>query len=176
MLWPKSTTKDYIRAEHKLHSISKIFISQVIIPKVAFFLLFFSLLYSAGTQHGNLHPAGWPILFCRPTQEPVLATANTGKHRERFRTTQTNREGGTDRTSPKRIRTSRQTDGQACWQTERRQTDGNYVGGRCQSNAVQWDFLFYRGTTSQARSIGLIAVTSCDDSLRGLTPLDISDS
>ena len=24
-------------------------------------------LYSAGTQHGNLHPAGWPTSFCRPT-------------------------------------------------------------------------------------------------------------
>ena len=36
-------------------------------------------LYSAGTQHGKMHPAGWPILFCRPTQEPELATANTGK-------------------------------------------------------------------------------------------------
>ena len=33
----------------------------------------------------NLHPAGWPILFCRPTQEPVLATGNTGKNQERFR-------------------------------------------------------------------------------------------
>ena len=41
-------------------------------------------LYSASTQHGNLHPAGWPTLFCWPTQEPVLATANTGKTRERF--------------------------------------------------------------------------------------------
>ena len=36
------------------------------------------------TQHRNLHPAGWPILFCGPTQEPVLATANTGKNLERF--------------------------------------------------------------------------------------------
>ena len=36
-------------------------------------------LYSAGTQHGNLHPAGLHILFCWPTKEPVLATANTGK-------------------------------------------------------------------------------------------------
>ena len=33
---------------------------------------------------GNLHPAGCPILFCGPTQEPVLATANTGKTREKF--------------------------------------------------------------------------------------------
>ena len=28
---------------------------------------------------GDLHQAGWPILFCGPTQEPVLATANAGK-------------------------------------------------------------------------------------------------
>ena len=45
---------------------------------------FGTYLYSAGTQHGNLHSAGWPILFCGPTQEPVLATANAGKTRERF--------------------------------------------------------------------------------------------
>ena len=37
-----------------------------------------------GTQHGNLHPIGWPISFCGPTQELVLATANTGKNWERF--------------------------------------------------------------------------------------------
>ena len=45
---------------------------------------FWSLLYSAGTQHGNLHPAGWPILFWGPTQKLVLPTANTGKSQERF--------------------------------------------------------------------------------------------
>ena len=32
---------DYIRAEHKLHPISKLFISQVIIPQVMFFLSLF---------------------------------------------------------------------------------------------------------------------------------------
>ena len=37
-----------------------------------------------GTQHGNLHPTGWLILFCGPTLEPVLATANTGKNPEKF--------------------------------------------------------------------------------------------
>ena len=41
-------------------------------------------LFAASPKHGNLHPAGWPILLCGPTQEPVLATANTGKTRERF--------------------------------------------------------------------------------------------
>ena len=37
---------------------------------------FLAYLYSAGTQHGTLHPAGWPILFCGPTQEQ--------KYREMF--------------------------------------------------------------------------------------------
>ena len=84
VLWAQSTTKDYIRAEHKLHSVSHLFISQVMIPQVFFFFFFLAYLYSAGTQHGNLHQAGWPILFCGPTQEPVLATANTGKTQKRF--------------------------------------------------------------------------------------------
>ena len=83
MLWAQWTTKDYIMAEDKLHSISKLFISQVMIPQVML-LLFLSYLYSAGAQHGGLHPAGWPILFCEPTEEPVLATANTGKAQESF--------------------------------------------------------------------------------------------
>ena len=26
-----------------------------------------------GTQHGNLHLAGWLILFCGPTQEPCVS-------------------------------------------------------------------------------------------------------
>ena len=34
-----------------------------------FHVFFGAYLYSAGTQHGNLHPAGWLILFCGPTQE-----------------------------------------------------------------------------------------------------------
>ena len=46
---------------------------------VCLFVCFLAYLYSAGTQHGNLHPAGLPILFCRPTKEPMSATANTGK-------------------------------------------------------------------------------------------------
>ena len=41
--------------------------------------VYWAYLYSAGTQHGNLHTAGWTILFCGPTREPVLATANRGK-------------------------------------------------------------------------------------------------
>ena len=43
------------------------------------FFFFLAYFYSVSTQHGNLHPTGWPILFCGPTQEPVLATTNTGK-------------------------------------------------------------------------------------------------
>ena len=57
-----------------------LFISQVITPQVKFF----SLLIFRGHSTRNVHPAGRPILFCRPTQEPVLATANAGKNRERF--------------------------------------------------------------------------------------------
>ena len=49
--------------------------------KSCFFLAY---LYSVDTQHGNPHQAGWPISFCGPTQQPVLATANTIKTRERF--------------------------------------------------------------------------------------------
>ena len=41
-------------------------------------------LYSAGTQHGNLPPAGWPILFCGPTQEPCVSHSQYRKNRERF--------------------------------------------------------------------------------------------
>ena len=33
--------------------------------------VFLAYLYTAGTQHGNLHPAGWPTLFCGPTKEPT---------------------------------------------------------------------------------------------------------
>ena len=125
VLWAQSTTKDYIKAEHKLHSTSKLFISQVIIPQVILvsslvgalssvsheglhqgwtqtsfylkvshftshyttshaFILFLAYLYTTGTQHGNLHPARWPSLFCGLTQESVLATANTEKTWERF--------------------------------------------------------------------------------------------
>ena len=89
MLWAQSTIKDYIRAEHKLLSVSQLIISQVMIPQVMLlfcccccFLL--TYLYSSGTQHGNLHPGGWPSLFCGPTQEPELAAANTGKTSDGF--------------------------------------------------------------------------------------------
>ena len=74
--------KDYIRAEHKLHFISESFISQVIIPQVMFFFLVY--LYSAGTQHGNLHPARRPILFCGPTQDQCNSHSQHRRNRARF--------------------------------------------------------------------------------------------
>ena len=48
-----------------------------------FLLYFLAYFYSVGTQH-NLYPTRWTISFCGPTQEPVLATANTGKNLEVF--------------------------------------------------------------------------------------------
>ena len=36
MIWAQSTTKNNIGVEHKLHSISKLVISRVIIPQVTF--------------------------------------------------------------------------------------------------------------------------------------------
>ena len=41
VLWTQSATKDYIRAEHKLHSISKLFISRVIFTTSHGFLSLF---------------------------------------------------------------------------------------------------------------------------------------
>ena len=74
MLWAQSTTKDYIRAEHKLHSISKLFISQVILPQVMFFEpIYIPRALNMGTciQQGNLfYSAGLHRNY-------VLATANT---------------------------------------------------------------------------------------------------
>ena len=40
LLLAQSTTKDYIRAENKLQSLSKLFILQVIMPQVCLFFLF----------------------------------------------------------------------------------------------------------------------------------------
>ena len=69
---------------HKSHTITQILstISEGKTRKTVTY--FWAYLYSASTQHGNLHPAELPILFCWPTQEPMLATANTGKTREGF--------------------------------------------------------------------------------------------
>ena len=60
-LLAQSTTKDYIRDEHKLHSVSKLFTSQAVIPQVMFIIIIIIIiiiiltyLNSAGIQHGNL--------------------------------------------------------------------------------------------------------------------------
>ena len=45
---------------------------------------FGAYLYSADTQHGNLPPAGWPILLCGPTQETYVSHSQHRKNRERF--------------------------------------------------------------------------------------------
>ena len=55
-------------------STSKLHVSRDITPQSCFLS---PSLYSARTQHGNLHPAKWPTLFCWSTKEPVLAAANT---------------------------------------------------------------------------------------------------
>ena len=55
VLLAQSTTKDYIRVEHILHTISKLFISQVILLQVMFDCLFFSLFIFRG--HSTREPA-----------------------------------------------------------------------------------------------------------------------
>ena len=87
MLWAQSTTKDYIRAENKLlviqstsHYTTSLFFSKYNSNSVHNFgtqtqkitnTCFGAYLHCVGTQHRNLHPAGWSVLFCRPTQEPA---------------------------------------------------------------------------------------------------------
>ena len=45
---------------------------------------FKTYLYSVGTLHGNLPLAGWPIWFCRPTQEPCVSHSQHRKLRKGF--------------------------------------------------------------------------------------------
>ena len=45
---------------------------------------FWAYLYSAGTQHRNLPLAGWPFLFCGPTQEPCFSHSQHRKNWEKF--------------------------------------------------------------------------------------------
>ena len=92
VLSAQSTTKEYIRAEQKLHPITKLFISQVIVLQVMFFSLYVFRGHSQQEPASGSHlflfcrptqePA--PILFCGPTQEAVSATSNTRKNWERF--------------------------------------------------------------------------------------------
>ena len=78
--WAQSTTKDFIKAGHKFHSISELFISQVIIPQVIFFQpIYIPRALNPGTclRQGDLfYSAGLH-------KNHVLATANTG-NRETF--------------------------------------------------------------------------------------------
>ena len=71
MLWAQLTKKDYIRVEHKLHTISKSFISQAILPQVMFFepiYILWALNMGTCIQKGDLfYSAGLH-------KEPVLAT------------------------------------------------------------------------------------------------------
>ena len=70
----------------KLHSISKLFVSQIVIPQVMFFEpIYIPRALNTGTCINRLWKrAGWPILFRGSTQELELARANAGKTRERF--------------------------------------------------------------------------------------------
>ena len=82
VLWAHSITKNSIRAEHKLPLSSSYSFHKSSYHKSWFKKKFFlAYLYSVGTQHGNLPLAGWPILFCRPTQEPCVSHR---KNWERF--------------------------------------------------------------------------------------------
>ena len=85
LLWAQSTTGDYIRAEHKLNSMYLQVIHFTSHHTTSLFLYFFlAYLYSAGTQHRNLHPAGRPISFCGPTQEPCVSHSQHRRYRKRF--------------------------------------------------------------------------------------------
>ena len=53
--------RSYIRAEHKLHSISKLFISQVMIPQVMGLLFFFSLFIFC--VHSTWEPASSRVTY-----------------------------------------------------------------------------------------------------------------
>ena len=61
VLRAQSTIKDYIRAEHKLHPICRLFISQVIIPQVIFLYFFFSLFIFRG--HSTREPASSRLTY-----------------------------------------------------------------------------------------------------------------
>ena len=63
MLLAQSATKDYIRAEHKLQSISKLFISQVIIPQVMFVYGFFFSLFIFRGHSTREHASSRVIYF-----------------------------------------------------------------------------------------------------------------
>ena len=77
MFWAKGLHQGWTQTSHYLQFIH--FTSHHTTSHV-----FWAYLYSAGTQHGNLNPVGWPILFCRPTQEPCVSHSQHRRNRERF--------------------------------------------------------------------------------------------
>ena len=85
---------------------------------------FLACLYSAGTQHRNLHPAGWRTYFILLGlhQEPVLATANTEKN---------SGEGGR----------------KDCIKKDKRQKGGNVVGKPLDSFETLYEKRLYKKTT-----------------------------
>ena len=90
MLRAQSTTKDYIRAEHKLNSIFKLVIPQVIIPQSHVFfvvVVFFwgvAYLYPRALNTGTCIKQGDLFYSADLHRNHVLATANTGKNRGTF--------------------------------------------------------------------------------------------
>ena len=73
VLKAQSTTKDYIRAEHKLHTVFKLFISQVIIPQVMFVCLFvFSLFIFRGHSTQELDSGRVTYFILRAYTESLL--------------------------------------------------------------------------------------------------------
>ena len=77
-------TEDYSRAEHRLHTVSKSSISQVILPQV-FFLFFFKSIYiKRALNTGTCIQQGEKFYSAGLHKNNVLATANTGKTGERF--------------------------------------------------------------------------------------------
>ena len=76
MLGAQSATKDYIRAEHKVHSIFMLFVSQVLIPQVMFLEPIYvprALDMGTGLRQGDLFYSG------DLPRNHALATANTGQ-------------------------------------------------------------------------------------------------
>ena len=73
--------KDYIRAEHKLHFISNLLISQVIIPQVMFFEPVYIL---RALNTGTCLWQSELVYYVGLHRNHVLATANTGEIRRSF--------------------------------------------------------------------------------------------
>ena len=81
MLCALSSTRDYIRAEHKLHTSSKLFISQVILPQVMFF---FSLFIFRGHSTREPAPNRVACFILRAYTGTGVSHSQHGNNRERF--------------------------------------------------------------------------------------------